>query len=54
MGLVIEKASFSALNLVLGSVNSCWLQLSWQITLLETLIQQRRQGEISREGINNL
>lgn len=33
-GISDEKLHFSAVtSLVLGSVNSCWLQLSWQVTL---------------------
>lgn len=45
MGLAIEKPRFSALTkLVLGSVHSCWLQLSWQVTLPGTSIQPEETG----------
>lgn len=45
-GLAIEKPGFSVLtDLVLGSVHSCWLQLSWQVTLPETLIQAEETRE---------
>lgn len=52
MGLETEKPHFSALtNLVLGSVGSRWLQLSWQVTLPKTLVHADEGNE---QGNKNL